>query len=308
MKYLSSNENNNLTTILDINNSKNKKKRRKKNNTNKNNKIKINNNINNNIKNSKNISDSEKTLNKNEEILEKVKKIMSYNDEEKNNFSYKLAKRYDDRTFCEYYISLIKTKHILIFSFYTNTDYNSKIIKIDLFFINFVIYYTVNALFFNDNTMHKIYEEQGSFNFIYQLPQIIYSSLISAFLDILLKLLALSEDNILKFKINKEKSNLKQRKIELNNKLKIKFIIYFITSFILLIFFWYYLSMFCAIYTNTQTHLIKDTLISFGLSLIYPFGIYLLPGIFRIPSLSNKKYRRKKRKYLYDFSQIFQML
>ena len=60
--------------------------------------------------------------------------------------------------------------------------------------------------------------------------------------------------------------------------------------------------MFCAIYINTQIHLIKDTLISFGLSLCYPFGIYLIPGIFRIPALSNKK------KCLYDFSRILQII
>ena len=63
--------------------------------------------------------------------------------------------------------------------------------------------------------------------------------------------------------------------------------------------------MFCAIYKNTQLHLIKDTLISFGLSFIYPFGINLLPGLFRIPSLSDKK---GNRKYLYIISKILQML
>ena len=59
------------------------------------------------------------------------------------------------------------------------------------------------------------------------------------------------------------------------------------------------------IYKNTQLHLIKDTLISFGLSLIYPFGINLLPGLFRIPSLSDKK---GKRKYIYAISKILQMI
>ena len=63
--------------------------------------------------------------------------------------------------------------------------------------------------------------------------------------------------------------------------------------------------MFGAIYKNTQVHLLKDTLISFGLSLIYPFGIYLLPGIFRIPALSNRK---NKRECLYNFSKLLQML
>ena len=62
--------------------------------------------------------------------------------------------------------------------------------------------------------------------------------------------------------------------------------------------------MFGTIYKNTKLHLLKDTLISFGLSLIYPFGIYLLPGIFRIPALSNRK---NKRECLYNFSKLLQM-
>ena len=63
--------------------------------------------------------------------------------------------------------------------------------------------------------------------------------------------------------------------------------------------------MFGVIYKNTQYHLLKDTIISFVLSMIYPFGIYLLPGIFRIPSLSNTKTRRK---CLYNFSKIIQFI
>ena len=70
-------------------------------------------------------------------------------------------------------------------------------------------------------------------------------------------------------------------------------------------FFCYYLAMFCAVYKNTQFQVIEDTLMSYGLSLLYPFGIYLLPGIFRIPSLSNFKY---KKKCLYKFSKLLQML
>ena len=261
------------------------------------------------IINNKNDKSSKRSIinknNKEQEIIKKSKEVMEYNDEEKNNLKYELALKYDKRTYIEYYISLLKTKHLFIFSFFNNEDYNSRIIKIGLFFISFIIYYSVNALFFNDNTMHKIYEDEGSFNFIYQLPQIAYSSLISAVLNILLKLLALPQATILVYKKNKNKNDLDKRTKELNDKLNIKFILYFIISFIFLLFFWYYLSMFCAIYRNTQYHLIKDTLISFGLSLIYPFGIYLLPGIFRLPALSNPK---NKRKFLYNFSLIFQML
>ena len=82
-----------------------------------------------------------------------------------------------------------------------------------------------------------------------------------------------------------------------------KFILFFILSFIYLLFFWYYISSFCAVYENTQIHLIKDTLISFGLSLIYPFVIYLIPGIFRIPSL-----KTNKREKMYKLSKIIQLI
>ena len=94
-----------------------------------------------------------------------------------------------------------------------------------------------------------------------------------------------------------------KREEDLKNKLFIKFILYFITSLLLLIFFWYYISMFCVIYRNTQVHLLKDTLMSFGLALLFPFVIYLLPGLFRIPSLANSK---SERKCLFNFSKFLQ--
>ena len=168
--------------------------------------------------------------------------------------------------------------------------------------MGFSIFYVINALFYNDDTMHNIYESKGRFDLEVQLPIIIYSSLISMLLNTPLSLLALSNDLIISFKQNKSTINLVKREEELINKLTIKFILYFIISFLLLLFLWYYISMFDVIYKNTQMHLLKDTLISIGLSLVFPFVTYLLPGIFRILSLSNKK-----RKCLYNFSKFLQL-
>ena len=61
--------------------------------------------------------------------------------------------------------------------------------------------------------------------------------------------------------------------------------------------------MFGVIYKNTQIHLLKDTLMSFGLSLFFPFLIYLLPGFLRIPAISSRK---KDRKFLYNLSKLLQ--
>ena len=230
--------------------------------------------------------------------------IKDNNDYELNKLSYKVALKIDKRTYCQYYISLIKRKQIIIFAFFTKDDYNSRYIKICLFFFYFALSYTVNALFFNDATMHKIYVDQGSFNIIYQLPKIIYSTIIISIINIVVTFLSLSEKIIIELK--NDKGNKKEKKQEEVKKyLIIKFIIFFIIIIIMLILFWYYISCFCAIYKNTQIHLIKDTLISFGFSLLYPFVIYLIPGIFRIYSLKSKN---QNKECLYKFSSFIQLL
>ena len=54
----------------------------------------------------------------NQKKVEKVKNILEYKDDEINSLSYELAIQNDKRTYCLYYISLIKTKHSLVFSFF----------------------------------------------------------------------------------------------------------------------------------------------------------------------------------------------
>ena len=129
----------------------------------------------------------------------------------------------------------------LFFSFWPRFDYNSRIIKIFLFFFNFSVSFFANSLFFNDETMHQIYEEKGAFNFIYNLPQIIYSSLISCFIFGVIKILATTDSNIIELKEKSNKKNVHEMKETLLNKIKIKIFFFFLISFIFLSVFWIYL-------------------------------------------------------------------
>ena len=142
--------------------------------------------------------------------------------------------------------------------------------------------------------MHKIYIDSGSFNLVYQLPQILYSYLISSGINLIIEYLSLSENTIILIK-SKISIHMNSKK-KIINKMKIKFYFFFVISFILLLLFCYYISCFCCIYENTQIHLIKDSLLSLGLSSIIPFIINLIPGIFRISALRNKKCDKK---YMY---------
>jgi len=251
-----------------------------------------------------------RTLNNEKNIKEKRKPIKKnfeqYNDAEMNLFTYEEAIKNDKRTFSQYYCSLIKTKHILIFSFFNNKDYNSQLIKIYIFFFTFAINLTVSALFYSENTMSKIYYDKGSFDITYQLPQILYSFLISSVLKSLLNILGLYENNILEIKSYKNNDLNKNNKALSLIKLKIAF--FFIITYILLMTFWLFLGCFCAVYKNTQIHLLYDVSLSFALSFITPFFVYLLPGIFRIPSLKVIKRHKPNRSVMYNFSKILQML
>ena len=88
------------------------------------------------------------------------KKIkISFNDYELNTLDYLNALLYDKRSCGEYYIALLKSKNAIIFSFCPRNDYNSIIIRYDIFSLSFSIYYAINFAFFTDDIMHKIYED-----------------------------------------------------------------------------------------------------------------------------------------------------
>ena len=150
--------------------------------------------------------------------------------------------------------------------------------------------------------MHKIYENKGTYNFPNFLPQIIYSIIIVSITGIIIKRLVLSQRNILEIKYETNKFNIQSKAIIVIRCLIIKFISFFLISFIFLILFWYYLSCFCAVYKNTQKHLIYNSLIGLVISSLYPFILCLIPGIFRIPSLN------KPGKCLYKISTVIQTL
>ena len=93
---------------------------------------------------------------------------------------------------------------------------------------------------------------------------------------------------------------------EFSEKIKkfllIKYICFYVISVIFLLFFWYYLSSFGAVYQNTQIYLLENMIISFSVSLVYPFIINIFPAILRNLSL------KKSNECLYKISKIIHFI
>ena len=105
--------------------------------------------------------------------------------------------------------------------------------------------------------MNNIYDDNGIFNFLFQLPQIFYSSIISAVINMILEKLIITEEQILDMKKEEEREKVKHIAKNIKKCLKIKLIIFFVLTSALMIFFWYFISCFCAVYKNTQLILIE---------------------------------------------------
>ena len=215
---------------------------------------------------------------------------------ELDNLEYKQAIKLDKRKINEIYWSFLKREHLIIFTFCNDKDYNIKYIKFVRLILIICTDMALNVFFFADETMHKMFLDYGKYNFIQHIPQMIYSTIVSQVIQILINFLSLIDKHF--YEIKKIKTNKEIRKKKIIKCIKIKIIYFFLFSFFMLAFYWYTISCFCAVYKNVQFAFIKDSFISFCAGLLYPFILYLFSSLLRKISLTFRK------KIIYKFSNI----
>jgi hypothetical protein len=231
---------------------------------------------------------SEKDDKNNDDIIivdneNKNKKLDSY---ELNNLDYKEACEFDKRGFCSTYFSILMREHIILFTFCTCYDYNLFYIKIERFFILICTQFTVNGLFFVHETMYRKYVEGEEFTFIQKIPQLLFTLIVTHIIEVLLCFLSMTDSNIYEIKeLPKEEKN-NEKILSIIDRMKRKLATFFIFTFLLFLFYWYFISAFCAVYQNTQIIFLRDTGISFLTSLLDPFIIYGITTLLRVISLS----------------------
>jgi len=239
--------------------------------------------------------------------LEKVEN-MDKKEEEKlsdfelNDLEYMEAIELDKRPFSQIYWSTLKREHIILFTFFSWDDYNIIYVKIVRFIFLLSTDMAMNVVFFSDDSMHKIYLNYGKYDFVQQIPQIVYSTAISQLLEVFLCFLSLTDKYF--YQIKNLKNDEHRNDIIFRNFrcIKIKLIIFYVFNFILLAFYWYFISAFCAVYQNTQIIFIKDSVSSFFTGLLYPFVLYMIPSLLRIFVLINGK--KMRLNFIYKLSDI----
>ena len=236
----------------------------------------------------KNIINDIKELN---EIKEENKKLDDY---ELNNLEYLEAIELDKRNILDVYWSTLKREHIILFTFFIRNDYNLVSIKFSRFIFLVCTDMAMNVFFFTDDSMHKVYKNYGKYDFVQQIPQIIYSTIVSQVLEVFLCFLSLTDKHFYQMKEIKNVQNNMNLIFRILRCVKIKLIGFYAFTLILFAFYWYLVSSFCAVYQNTQIIFIKDSISSFLLGLLYPFVLYIFPAILRVLSLKDREKKRFK--------------
>ena len=230
---------------------------------------------------------------------EKVQKDLVLNDIELNGADYEIACKKDYRNYGQMYWSLLKNKQLFIFTFYTSNDHNLRVVKIALFILFISFYFAFTALFFNDNIMREIYTYKGNTNAAVHVPNIILSSFCCIIMNFIVRFVSLSERDISKITQEKNPDQRKALAEKTRRALKIKLIILFAISGLLIGLCWYYVSAFCAVFKNSQGHYFTNLLIAFVVCNIWPCVTSLIPPIFRKKSLDDAT-----SPCMYKFSQI----
>ena len=95
---------------------------------------------------------------------------MILDDFDLNTLSLAEAIKLDKRSFIQIYCSMLRRKHLIMFSFFTSDDFNLIYIKISKFVFLIGTNFAMSVLFFFDEFMHEIYINNGILNFVQQIP------------------------------------------------------------------------------------------------------------------------------------------
>ena len=237
-----------------------------------------------------------------DEFYQKVMKLPEdkrcefFIDEELNSLDYQYAIEIDKRSFFNIYLSLLKRQNILIFCLsYCSNDYNLSILKFSLLIFQFILFITVSAFFFTDNTLNNIYERKNKFDVPFMIRQLGLTFIICYGVNLLFKILIKTDNRIIDIK--EENENIDDG----ISSIRCKIIFYFTFTMMIIIFGWFYISCFCAVYSHTQIILLKCGLYSLAVTFVYPFIFCLISPLIRISALSDEK---RDKKCLYEFSKV----
>ena len=223
-----------------------------------------------------------------------------------NNYTYKEAIEYDMRSICAIFYIFLLSKQAAFHAFLYRSPLESFPIRVCLLIFIISSDLALNAVFYLDDKISKKYKYAKNlflFTFNNNLTIILISTLIGFVIMTLFTNLSNSTNNIrniflaeeVKLKQDKKYKVSEKRKKEILeeiekilNRHKIKVIVLMTIEILLMLFFWYYVTAFCHVYSSTQLSWLLDSFLSILSRFIFELLISLgFAKLYRIAVESN---------------------
>ena len=231
--------------------------------------------------------------------------IENYLSTDTDEIDYYNVIKFDNRTFFQYFFEKIKENQFLLDIFLNHEPIKPKTIKILLLLINIDLYFVINGLFINENYISEVHhsdEEWSFFGFVKRSnTNLFYTSMIGALSGYLISFFILEEKRI-KHILKRNKDNtfyIKNEIFIIIQDIKNRFMLLFITSNIITIFSWYYISCFNNVYPYIKKEWIVSSICIFIVMQIFYFFCSLIETILRFLSFKIKSEK------LFKISRIF---
>ena len=222
------------------------------------------------------------------------------NDGEINELDYDNGLFHDKRNIVRIYYSYLKYNCVLIFSFFVYEDFNLMLVKYALFLNYGILYLTFNAVFFNNNTIHNIYINEGTYVVEYHAWKIFLAFIFSLiFIKLIKWWITFYRRKSLYMKLLKRYTDAKNEILRMIEQYHFHLKIYYPVSCVVIILFWYYISCIFAVFRYSYWHLLLNWAICAIFHVAYSIVMNIIPTVLRYISL-----RKDGRSCLYTASRI----
>ena len=201
-----------------------------------------------------------------EEQNEYCKKIEEYLNEsfDENDFCDVLDK--ETRSFKTYFCENFKNNQIIINTFYVKDLFKPRTFKIILFIITIELYFVINALFYNEEYLSKLFhsdEPEYFFSFVpRRVSEFFYTSAVSIIISYLIGCFSVEEEKIKRIfiRFHKEETRMRYELSLLLKTIKKRFIAFIIFSLFLSVVSFFYISCFNIVYPYIRVEWIKSSI------------------------------------------------
>ena len=223
-----------------------------------------------NKKNEKNKSDNDKNEKKSE-YVDKLKDEYNIDMEEylktdAEDMQFDDALKYDKRTFCEYFCEKYKENQIIMNIFCNHEELKPKTIKIIIEFLNVILCFIINGLFYTEKYISDLFNSNDSESFFSFFPRsisrIIDTTIVVLIIDIIVDCLSVDEKIVKRLFLREKKSTLKiEYEIgKITKRIKRNYLILMIICLVIDLISLYYVNCFNNVYPSLVREWIKSSI------------------------------------------------